>query len=111
MSAIVKTLKPNPCLDLDHVGVGGFQALCENRMGEELPLNYFQFLLIFDFLDWILHFSFFLYHGKIWVLNVRAIISLGPQLSPDFRLGEAIGFCEQDKASKYHLHLLQKVRP
>ena len=64
MSAIVKTLKPKPCLDLDRVGVGGFQALCENRMGEELPLNYFQFLLIFDFLDWILHFSFFFIMGK-----------------------------------------------
>ena len=67
MSAIVKTLKPKPCLDLDRVGVGGFQALCENRMGEELPLNYFQFLLNMQFsifLDWILLFSFFFIMGK-----------------------------------------------
>ena len=105
MPAIVKTLKPKTCFDLDRVGVGGFQALCENRMGEELPLNYFHFLLknqcsIFG-LDFTLF--FFIYQGKIWVQNIKAIISLGPQLSPDFRLGEAIGFCEQDKAACFQI--------
>ena len=85
--------------------MGGFQALCENKMGEELPLNYFHFLLknqcsIFG-LDFTLF--FFIYQGKIWVQNIKAIISLGPQLSPDFRLGEAIGFCEQDKAACFQI--------
>ena len=46
---------------------------------------------------------FFIYQGKIWVQNIKAIISLGPQLSPDFRLGEAIGFCEQDKAACFQI--------
>ena len=45
----------------------------------------------------------FLYQKKIWVQDVKAIISLGPQLSPDFRLGEAIGFCEQDKAACFQI--------
>ena len=77
MSAIVKTLKPKPCLDLDRVGVGGFQALCENRMGEELPLNYFQFLLKIQCPIFGLNFTFFvfLYQRKIWVQDVKAIIS------------------------------------
>ena len=61
MSAIVKTLKPKPCLDLDRVGVGGFQALCENRMGEELPLNYYQFLLNMQFSIFWIGFDIFLF--------------------------------------------------
>ena len=64
MSAIVKTLKPKPCLDLDRVGVGGFQALCENRMGEELPLNYYQFLLNMKFsIFWI---GFYIFFSLSW---------------------------------------------